>query len=129
MTAFKHEYLFPLFYPFKIIGVKQISEVLEISVSCPSVFYYSDNEINLLNDKLELEQILSDQVTLMCSKEDLTNPFRKNNTGKKRNPDFAYEIEATDLLSLNYERYIFKHSSKDVLLDLARPTWRTTTSC
>jgi hypothetical protein len=97
--------MFPLFYPFKITGVKQINEVLEVSITAPNVFYYTNEDISLINDKVELDQVLTEQVAEVCSTFNLTNPFRKNTIAKKRNPDFAYEIESCDLFLLNYEYF------------------------
>lgn len=76
-----------------------------MSITCPNVFYYSDADIALTNDKLEFSQVLTQQMTEVCEKYNLSNPFRKNQSVKKRNPDLAFEIESCDLLTLNYEYF------------------------
>lgn len=114
---FKQEFIFPVFYPFKVTGVKQINEVLEVGLSAPNYFNYTDEDISLVNDKLELDQILTEQVSQVCTKFNLTNPFRKNILAKKRNPDFSYEIESCDMFLLNFEHYRNGYSSREEYFD------------
>jgi hypothetical protein len=97
--------------------VKQINDVLEVAISCPNMFHYTDGDISLINDKLELDQVLTEQVTAVCAKYNMSNPFRKNLSAKKRNPDFIFEIESCDLLVLNYEYYGAGHCDGSVYLD------------
>lgn len=73
--------------------------------------------MELFNDKLELDQVLTDQVSSVCAKYNMSNPFRKNVSAKKRNPDFVFEIESCDLLVLNYEYYTAGHCDMEMYLD------------
>lgn len=106
-----------MYYPFKIVGVKQLNDVLEVAVTCPNAFHYSNEDMELFNDKLELDQVLADQVTAVCAKYNMSNPFRKNVSAKKRNPDFIFEIESCDLLVLTYEYFTAGHCDSDTYLD------------
>ena len=98
-------------------GIKKINDVMEVSVSAPNYFNYTDEDFTLINDKVELDVLLSDQVAKVCSLCHLPNPFRKNIVAKKRNPDFSYEIESCDLFVMNFEHFKSGSSNKDKFLD------------
>jgi hypothetical protein len=79
-TTFKNEYLFPIFYPFKLVGTQKINNILEIFVTCPSQFFYNDEDINILNDtKDEQSSNLNDFMAQISDNEDVSNPYKKFN--------------------------------------------------
>jgi hypothetical protein len=82
-TSFKNEYMFPIFYPFKLVGSQKINNMTEIFVTCPSEFYYNDEDIALLNESKESQDNqINEFMAQIGDAEDASNPFKKQNAFK-----------------------------------------------